>query len=50
MNKRDLQQLMRWTCPHCQRVIEPILGHTLVRDGSTYRIRCPNCEPHKEVS
>jgi rubrerythrin len=45
-----LESLLRWICPRCQQTVDPILGHTLVKDGSSYRVRCPNCEPCKEVS
>ena len=46
--KSNLGYLLRWTCPRCDRVVEPIMGVTFVRDGSGYRMRCLTCEPMKE--
>lgn len=46
----NLEAWLRWTCPRCQLVVEPIMGHTLVKDNSGWRMRCLDCEPRKEVS
>ncbi len=46
--KPNLESLLRWTCPRCDRVVEPILGVTIIKDGSGYRMRCLTCEPMKE--
>jgi len=46
--KSNLKYLLRWTCPRCGQVVEPIMGVTFVRDRSGYRMRCLNCEPMKE--
>jgi phage FluMu protein Com len=47
---QNLGSFLRWTCPRCQQVVDPILGHTLVKDGSGYRMKCPHCEPYREVT
>ena len=38
----------KWTCPRCEQVVEPIMGATVIKDKSGYRMRCLTCEPMKE--
>ena len=44
----DLQRALRWTCPRCGHVVEPIPGATIIKDASGYRMRCLVCEPIRD--
>ena len=49
--KSNLRYILRWTCPRCEQVVEPIMGVTFIKENkyrSGYRMRCLNCEPIKE--
>jgi hypothetical protein len=41
--KSNLKYLLRWTCI-CGHTVEPILGATIIKDGSIFRMRCLTCE------
>ena len=50
---KNIEHLLRWTCPRCGQVVEPILGVTFVKENkyrSGYRVRCLTCEPRKELT
>jgi len=47
---KNIEHLLKWTCPRCGDQVYPILGHTIVADGNSIRAKCSRCEPPKEVA